>query len=240
MSMKPGATNRPVASSWFPPGSTSPIASMRLPATATSARNGSAPVPSSTVPFRITSVGAPLLTGRDRERRRCRACRQAPLGEPLARRARWVSRLHPRQRPRSGDDAARAMEASSRSRRDDVASAFDAAQARRESPPSTLRRPRVRAPAETAALCCEGDFDNTFRSTTERDSSSTTASVNVLATILVAPLARVAAARSAGRTSCHPALGALAATTPEGAAVTRRYSWGLAGLDLICNHKEAK
>ena len=44
------------------PGSTSPILSIRPPARATSARSGSAPVPSSTVPLRMTSVCPEPLT----------------------------------------------------------------------------------------------------------------------------------------------------------------------------------
>src|SRR5690348_9827949 len=54
--MKPGATNRPVASiSGALPAVTSPTSATRSPSSATSARSGSAPVPSSTVPPRITS-----------------------------------------------------------------------------------------------------------------------------------------------------------------------------------------
>ena len=55
MSMKPGATQSPAASiSGASVGGTWPTAAMRPSSIATSPTTGSAPVPSKTVPFRIT------------------------------------------------------------------------------------------------------------------------------------------------------------------------------------------
>src|SRR5688500_20411840 len=52
--MKPGVTWQPPASTTLRPSSLSPIAVMRSPVMATSARRGGAPVPSTTNPPRIT------------------------------------------------------------------------------------------------------------------------------------------------------------------------------------------
>src|SRR5262245_4905008 len=54
MSMKPGATTQPSASSVSPPVKPSPISTIRSFSRATSARTPGAPVPSTTVPPRIT------------------------------------------------------------------------------------------------------------------------------------------------------------------------------------------
>src|SRR5919201_2274848 len=54
MSMKPGATTCPPASRVRLPSRLSPTALMRSPVTATSARRPGAPLPSSTVPPRMT------------------------------------------------------------------------------------------------------------------------------------------------------------------------------------------
>src|SRR5690242_2253719 len=63
--MKPGATIRPRASITraASPARAGPTAAMRLPSTATSAARAGAPLPSTTVPFRIRSDQAMALLG---------------------------------------------------------------------------------------------------------------------------------------------------------------------------------
>ena len=56
--MKPGVTTHPDASSSRSPCSAVPISEMRPPVMATSARRPGAPVPSTTVPPRITMSAA--------------------------------------------------------------------------------------------------------------------------------------------------------------------------------------
>src|SRR5512137_3193124 len=65
MSMKPGATIRPLASITraASPARPGPTAAMRSPSTATSAARAGAPLPSTTVPFRIRSDQAMGLLG---------------------------------------------------------------------------------------------------------------------------------------------------------------------------------
>src|SRR6185436_16871719 len=65
MSMKPGATIRPRASITraASPARPGPTAAIRSPSTATSAARAGAPLPSTTVPFRIRSDQAMALLG---------------------------------------------------------------------------------------------------------------------------------------------------------------------------------
>src|SRR5690349_1212804 len=81
MSMKPGATTCPEASSARSPSRPSPTPTMRPSSTATSARRPGAPVPSTTVPPRITSSAMDRTVG---------GARRARIG------ANWHRRCHNR------------------------------------------------------------------------------------------------------------------------------------------------
>src|SRR5262245_37880636 len=71
-SMKPGVTAKPVASSSTPARSgTVPTSTMRSPRTATSARAPGAPLPSYTVPPRITRSNAPDMLAAPARRSAC-------------------------------------------------------------------------------------------------------------------------------------------------------------------------
>src|SRR5262245_9922767 len=72
MSTKPGATTQPEASSVRAPARPLPTAAMRSPSIATSARRAGAPVPSTTLPPRITRSAMASLHQRVRARQALR------------------------------------------------------------------------------------------------------------------------------------------------------------------------